>query len=307
MARATLTATMAFGIACQTSSSTLSVDEFVLNVDFDLEAAVEFGEVYAVGATFVVSESGTSWDLGQSVHDISHVRGWGFDVIAVVGDEGFVALSQFNDSSDDGAPEFIQQPAPTIANIVGVAGYATDEITIVVVGEEVLAVGRKTPEDDVLEWSVPPIPVGGWGNLRDVRVDDSSVCALGDAGALFCSELPTLSLQRVELDSDADLTRFCEGDRLEAVGPQGAIVRRGPDSEWTSSQVADVDFVACSTTYFQKTIVVGSDRTLYKIAMGEVTPFWELDWQPMGFDFHSGRILVGENGHAARVKDSVGY
>ncbi|WP_181234496.1 hypothetical protein [Enhygromyxa salina] len=306
---------MALATACGSSPEPdVRVEEFDLRTEIDIEAAVYAGPLYAVGSTSVIEESGTSWDLGVPLHGIAYVDEAGFPaVLAVVGDGGYVALARYGYNSG-GFQEFTQEPTNIEADLLGVAGYfeMKDQLTLIVVGEDTLGVGQGIPEEGPLVWTATQPPPGGWGHLRDIRLEDDDVCVLGDAGALFCADVTTMIWGRVELDTDENLTRFCGGLRWEAVGSNGTVVIRGLPAEdtsvWTTAQVGSVDLVACSSGFSAAPVVVGANRTIYEVvdpthAQRLVT----LDWQPLTFDRETGFVMAGEGGHGGYLVEVKSY
>jgi hypothetical protein len=105
----------------------------------------------------------------------------------------------------------------------------------------------------------------------------------------------------VNLDTDAR-TRFCEGYRWEAAGTDGTYVAATQDaySDWLTHRVASFDIAACSTAYTNYPIIVGANRTIYRV-LESSEPLLSLDWQPLAFDSGWGKVLVGEGGHAAHL------
>lgn len=161
----------------------------------------------------------------------------------VIGDGGFAAFSA------DRGETWSTVDLATTADL-----HAIIEIDdrLVVVGDDVLRVG----EPDGM-WFEPPMPLDGWGQLRDIVHDESSMrlYAVGLGGRILTVDDPSNEWAAEDSGTTADLFavgQFWEEELIGASGAAGTVVVRELDaSEWRSlDSGVETDIIDYQSGYF---------------------------------------------------------
>jgi hypothetical protein len=172
----------------------------------------------------------------------------------VVGDAGTVAVSDNRGATWNP----ITLPGGT-ADLHGISGFAGRPV---IVGDEVVLVRVADGT-----WIEPPLPPGGWGQLRGVGSTDERVYAVGLGGAVWSASDPRGQwiAENVGVDVDLfDVSRLGDpyfSDTVIAVGAEGTVLI-GEPSGWSRPDTGvSVDLIDCDNGY-----ALGADGGIYEIA-----------------------------------------
>jgi hypothetical protein len=211
---------------CTTSATPKPSEPINLGVDVDLYALAEVGDLQggrgyshlAAGAAGTVVWWGEVYDRKENrpfvdVTDLgdADLLGVWVDQNAwwVVGEAGTVAVSDNHGSTWN----TITLPGGD-ADLHAISGFAGRPV---IVGDEVVLVRVADGT-----WVEPPVPTGGWGQLRGVGADEARIYAVGLGGVVWSSADPSGEWIAEAVGVDVDL--FDVGHFEDPYSPRSAAV-----------------------------------------------------------------------------------